>query len=370
MSPDRRGAGMPHPIHLFTSLFHAPGSVGKPSQKGTLSVTRVSVTMKRTAFTLIELLVVIAIIAILIGLLLPAVQKVREAAARTQSRNNLKQFGLAFHNHNDVKGRLPYNGRRQAGTPVANFWNAGVANPAIEGSGSWGFQVLPFIEQDNVYQSWTFDGAVYPVGYTQHKIALKLFQCPGRNRGAGFKTGTGSSDGPNGVADQASGPVTDYALNCQVNSPNNSNLPWLTNGCDKNAVDNRVSIQNIVDGSSNTILLGEKALRPGKYADADASDWDESIVQGGWGGTGRRGNSANTSDAAGQATFNMVSDAQLLTSNNTCPLCHNDHFGAPWSSGVHFLMGDGSVRQLPYGTDPLQLAYALHPNDGNSQNLP
>src|SRR5262249_18825722 len=105
----------------------------------------------RRAFTLIELLVVIAIIAILIGLLLPAVQKVREAAARISCQNNLKQIALACHNYHDINGNFPRAGNYNRVDALGNSPSS--RNPAYRASrGSWLYLILPYIEQDNLYK--------------------------------------------------------------------------------------------------------------------------------------------------------------------------------------------------------------------------
>lgn len=121
--------------------------------------------IRRRAFSIIELIVILAIIAILIGLLLPAVQKVREAAARTQCMNNLKQITLAFHNINDTYGKFP--------GAIGDF-------PAEGSSGTYFFFILPFIEQDNLYKHAQSDkGGFFSVwnGETYSRI-IKTYICP------------------------------------------------------------------------------------------------------------------------------------------------------------------------------------------------
>jgi prepilin-type N-terminal cleavage/methylation domain-containing protein/prepilin-type processing-associated H-X9-DG protein len=131
---------------------------------------------KRKGFTLIELLVVIAIIAILIGLLLPAVQKVREAAARAQCQNNLKQMGIALHAHHDALGRLPPGGANDQppfGTDAPNSQHWG---------SSWMVYILPYIEQSSIFQQWQFSNNSGYLNANDNAVAsgveIKTYFCP------------------------------------------------------------------------------------------------------------------------------------------------------------------------------------------------
>ena len=139
----------------------------------------------RKGFTLIELLVVIAIIAILIGLLLPAVQKVREAAARMSSINNLKQIGLSTHNFHDSRNFMPLSGDN-SGAPVGG------------GQGSWCAQylILPYLEQQGMYNTLTYN------------VGVKTYMCPGRSH-TPFTTSGGTGNGYSNT----NGPHIHYALN-------------------------------------------------------------------------------------------------------------------------------------------------------------
>src|SRR5262245_28568262 len=115
----------------------------------------------RSAFTLIELLVVIAIIAVLIGLLLPAVQKVRMAAARSQCQNNLKQCALAFHSFHDATGGLPDNGAwDNVGWAFGQAPWDGTFRPLIATGCAWPYKILPYIEQGNLYNTWNYTSPI------------------------------------------------------------------------------------------------------------------------------------------------------------------------------------------------------------------
>src|SRR5437763_3681668 len=137
--------------------------------------------LRRPAFTLIELLVVIAIIAVLIGLLLPAVQKVREAAARMSCSNNLKQIGLALHNYHDANGTFPSGTEERCPSNIAFGSNAGCTYYA-----NWSISILPYIEQGNLANLYDFTKPNYMPGYPQNMVAvqtqIKVFQCPSDTR--------------------------------------------------------------------------------------------------------------------------------------------------------------------------------------------
>ena len=206
----------------------------------------------RRGFTLIELLVVIAIIAILIGLLLPAVQKVREAAARMQCQNNLKQIGLALHNYHDRMNGFPpgYFSNLQPGTQPSAPDGDCTWNEIGPGWG-WGAWLLDDLEQNNLYQQIRFDLNIQdPANAAVRTMTLKVYLCPSEPRPDPFT-------------------VVDAGGNPLVMAPHSSyvGMNGAPNGVTSDAFDNNgafirntslVTIKDITDGLSNTLFIGER----------------------------------------------------------------------------------------------------------------
>jgi prepilin-type N-terminal cleavage/methylation domain-containing protein/prepilin-type processing-associated H-X9-DG protein len=278
------------------------------------------VTKSRAGFTLIELLVVIAIIAVLIGLLLPAVQKVREAANRSKCQNNLKQIGLALHAYHDVYRAFPPGGSTFAGTAGNSFH----------------VYILPFIEQEALYHRFNLNqtynaGNLTSGNMSNRNLVPQVYLCPSQSVRIGFGADTDWSVvhyvgnmGPHGTNPETGAPY-DWRANA---SQNGYALQGVLGAGTK------VALTDITDGTSNTLLVGELSWgtpsNPVPYR-----GWNRGC-----------GNDTSSYGCIGcrNVAYSINNPASLNGGNDLA-------FGSLHTGGANFVFCDGAVHFLSENTD-------------------
>jgi prepilin-type N-terminal cleavage/methylation domain-containing protein/prepilin-type processing-associated H-X9-DG protein len=315
---------------------------------------------RRAGFTLIELLVVIAIIAILIGLLLPAVQKVREAAMRMKCANNLHQMALACHNFHGDFGFFPTAGFQDYYGGRAGPLGNGLMDQGPTQPWNWQYQILPYIEQNNVFNLATSSQV--------RSTPIDIYSCPARR--------------PPVVVGAIV--LEDYAGNagttwCPANEPstwngtivpsyvNNTSYPSNINGW---VPVSTVRISDITDGTANTLLLGEKFVTRDHYF--TGAEWGDnaSWANGNTWISTRCAIHQPRQDAPESTATKEVAppNARAAGINGRCgpwglgPVGggggYYDYWGSPHAGGFNAALADGSVRSIRY-TIPLAVLQAL-----------
>jgi len=281
--------------------------------------------VSRPAFTLIELLVVIAIISILMGLLLPAVQKAREAAARISCANNLKQIGLALHNYENTFQKLP-------------------PSRLGEGYATWSVLLLPFIEQDNLYNQWNLGQSYYMQNSVARTTSVRLYFCPSRRTANAAPSTSMSGDqwsGGGPGSPHLPGALSDYAANIGT-----TGLDFYYTAAPDGAFQmgaGGLGFQAFfIDGLSNTIFVGEKHVPIDSFG---IGWWDCSTYNGDY---------PSCSCRSGGTMF-------PLTNN---PRDTGWKYGSLHTGVVQFVFGDGGVRSVPTATPAHIVGLLLSRNDG------